>query len=596
MTDDRSPRLSRRGTLSSLMALGAAGMGGGARADTPPPSAPAAPTPPQAPDRLRKAEPNASHPSPADQPGVVSRPVVKTQSDIFYRPTVHFSPTSGFMNDPNGLIFDGARYHLYYQYDPFAPYAGRVHWGHATSTDMLHWQDQPIAIPETKDGEAYTGCAVMDMTNASGLFDPAPEGPAPGGPAPDGKVQNDKVQNDKVRGGMVAIYTRASPHKQAQYLAISRDNGQSFTEYAHNPILDIGSNSFRDPQVLFHRPTNQWVMVIAKSRLHQIAFYASIDLIHWVHLSDFGPSGLFGIDYECPNLIEIPLEGGGTRWVLFVSVNPGGPTGGSITQYFVGEFDGTRFIPDDTVIGLTDFAKDAYALQVYSGMPDGKAVSIAWLGNWQYAQELPTQSWRGTMTVPRTMTLRRDFAGWIRLAQAPRVLESLRGPAIPFPATRLAAGSSAQVPLPPGTALDLTMSVTVDERPHGLPLGDKGRTGRFVIVFGNEQGESLTIGFDAFSGQLWLDRNDLRGFEQPFFTGQFSTTLDPDDRHFDIRIILDASTLEIFANGGLSVGTALIYPAGPLDFLRLEASGAAATIETVALYPLQKVMNRETAL
>ncbi|WP_323989425.1 glycoside hydrolase family 32 protein [Nguyenibacter sp. L1] len=574
MTDETTPRLNRRAALSSLatlgtIGLGTIGLGAAARAGTPPPATPTAPTPPQAPDHTRKAEPNASHPSPADQPGVVSRPVVKTQSDVFYRPTIHFSPVTGFMNDPNGLIFDGTYYHLYYQYDPFAPYAGRVHWGHATSTDLLHWQDQPIAIPETRDGEAYSGCTVLDAKNASGLFDAG-------------------------QGGMAAIYTRASPHRQAQYLAVSRDNGQSFTEYAHNPILDIGSNSFRDPQVMFHKPTNQWVMVVAKSRLHQIAFYASIDLIHWVHLSDFGPSGLFGVDYECPNLIEMALEGGGTRWVLFVSVNPGGPTGGSITQYFVGQFDGTRFVPDDTVIGLTDFAKDAYAMQVYGNMPRDEAVSIAWLGNWQYCQELPTQSWRGIMTLPRTMTLRRDFAGWIRLAQNPRGLEALRGPAIPFAARRLAAGSSAQVALPPGTALDLSLSVTVDERPHDLPLGDKGRTGRFVIVFGNEQGESLTIGFDAFSGQLWLDRNNLRGFAQPFFTGQFSTVLNPDDRHFDIHIVLDACTLEIFANGGLSVGTALIFPAGPLDFLRLEASGAGATIDTLALYPLQKVMQRES--
>lgn len=580
MTDELPPFLNRRGALSSLAALGAIGLGSGARAQQPKAaSAPADPTPPQAPDQTRKAEPNASHPSPADQPGVVSRPVVKTQSDILYRPAIHFSPTSGFMNDPNGLIFDGTHYHLYYQYDPFAPYAGRVHWGHAISTDMLHWQDQPIAIPETKDGEAYTGCAVMDAKNASGLFS-----------------TTQTTGSDAAQGGIAAIYTRASPHSQAQYLAISHDNGRSFTEYAHNPVLDIDSNSFRDPQVTFHKPTNQWVMVVAKSRLHQIAFYASIDLVHWVHLSDFGPSGLFGVDYECPNLIEISQEGGGTRWVLFVSVNPGGPTGGSTTQYFVGDFDGTRFIPDDTVIGLTDFAKDAYALQVFHNMPQNEAVSIAWLSNWQYCQELPTQSWRGIMTLPRTMTLRRDFAGWIRLAQMPRGLEALRGPAIPFAARRLAAGSSAQVALPPGVAFDLSMSVTVDDRPRDLPLGDKGRTGRFVIVFGNEEGESLTIGFDAFSGQLWLDRNDLHGFAQPFFTGQFSTVLNPDDRHFDIRIVMDASTLEIFANGGLSVGTALIFPASPLDFLRLEASGAAATVEKLLLYPLQKVMDRETAV
>ncbi|MCE0742568.1 glycoside hydrolase family 32 protein [Acetobacter sicerae] len=566
----------RRAALSSLVTLGAtgclAGVAAHAAETTGTPSTPTTPLPPQAPDHTHDAEPNASHPSPADQPGnALMHPATETPADTLYRPSVHFSPTTGFMNDPNGLVFDGTRYHLYYQYDPFAPYAGHVHWGHATSTDLLHWQDQPIAIPETRAGEAYTGCAVIDAKNTSGLF-------ASG------------------ESGIVALYTRASPTEQAQYLAVSKDQGQTFTEYEHNPILDLGSNSFRDPQVIFHKPTRQWVMVVAKSRLHQIAFYASTDLIHWVHLSDFGPSGLFGVDYECPNLLEVPVEGGGTRWVLFVSVNPGAPLGGSTTQYFIGSFDGSRFTPDDTVIGLTDFAKDAYALQVYSNMPKDEAVSIAWFGNWQYCQELPTRTWRGCMTLPRTMTLKRDFAGWLRLAQQPRGVETLWDRSLSFQPRRLAAGTSVQTAIPIGSALDLSLSATVDERPAGLPPGDKGRTGRFVITFGNEQGEALTIGFDAFSGQLWLDRGNLRGFSQPFFTGEFSTVLNPDDRHFSIRVILDASTLEIFANGGLSVGTALIYPSAPLTFLRLETSGAGAMVDSISLHSLHKSMERETSI
>lgn len=562
-----APGLSRRTALASLLATGGGVVGLSiAQAAEPGPQAP-----PRAPEGERKAEPNASHPSPADQPGATSHPVIRTQADALYRPTIHYTPEHGFMNDPNGLIHDGSVYHLYYQYDPFAPYAGRVHWGHATSGDLLSWEDQPIALSETPEGEAFTGCAVLDAQNTSGLF-------------PAGK------------GGLVALYTRATPKKQTQFLAISDDQGKSFKDIAHNPVLDIGSNSFRDPKVIFHKPTGQWVMVVAKARLHQIAFYASIDLQHWTHTSDFGPSGLFGVDYECPNLIEIPIEGGGSRWVLFISVNPGGPTGGSITQYFVGSFDGSRFTPDDTVIGLTDFAKDAYALQCYENMPGNEAVSIAWLGNWQYCQELPTQSWRGCMTLPRLMTLRHDSAGWLRLAQSPRGLETLREAPIPFACQKLAAGASASVPLPLGAALELTLSVTVDQMTPDLPLGDKGRTGRFVIVFGNDLGENLTIGFDAFSGQLWIDRADLNGFKQPFFTGQFSTALNPDDRHFDVRIVLDACTLEVFANGGLSVGTALLFPANPLSFLKLEATGTGATIETLDFFRLKKVMPRETAL
>ncbi|WP_222548135.1 glycoside hydrolase family 32 protein [Asaia lannensis] len=558
--------LSRRRALASLAVTGG-GLMGAALAQ----AAPGPQSPPKAPDGERKAEPNASHPSPADQPGATTHPVIRTQSDAFYRPTIHFSPESGFMNDPNGLIYNNGVFHLYYQFDPFAPYAGHVHWGHAISSDMLAWEDQPIALNETPDGEAFTGCAVLDTHNSSGLF---AEG----------------------KGGLIALYTRATPKKQSQFLAISEDDGKSFRDIPHNPVLDIGSNSFRDPKVFFHIPTGQWVMVVAKARLHQIAFYASIDLQHWVHLSNFGPSGLFGVDYECPNLIEIPIEGGGSRWVLFISVNPGSPTGGSITQYFVGSFDGSHFIPDDTVIGLTDFAKDAYALQVYENMPGHEAVSIAWLGNWQYCQELPTQSWRGCMTLPRLMILRHDSAGWLRLAQSPRGLDTLREATVPFACKRLAAGASASVQLPLGAALELVLSATVDQMNPNLPLGDKGRTGRFVIVFGNDTGESLTIGFDAFSGQLWIDRADLNGFKQPFFTGQFSTTLNPDDRHFDVRLVLDACTLEVFANGGLSVGTALLFPANPLTYLKLEATGAGASIDTLELYRLRKTMARQSAL
>ena len=196
MTEEHPENPDRRLALSSIATLGTFGFSAAAQADT---------VKARAPDTNRTNEPNASHPSPADQPGVASRPVVKTQSDIFYRPTLHFSPVTGFMNDPNGLLFDGTLYHLYYQFDPFAPYAGRVHWGHATSTDLLHWKDQPIAIPETKDGEAYSGCAVLDTKNASGLF-----------------------EGDK--GGILALYTRASPTRQAQYLAASHDGGLTFTE------------------------------------------------------------------------------------------------------------------------------------------------------------------------------------------------------------------------------------------------------------------------------------------------------------------------------------------------------------------------------
>jgi len=399
-------------------------------------------------------------------------------------------------------------------------------------------------------------------------------------------------------GGLVALYTRATPQKQTQYLAWSPDGGKRFIDYEHNPVLDIGLNSFRDPKVFWHEPSGKWVMVVVKARAHRVAFYGSIDLKHWMHLSDFGPAGLFGVDYECPNLIELQVEdeGKASRWVLFVSVNPGGPQGGSVTQYFVGDFDGERFIPENTVIGLTDFAKDSYAMQVYENMPRNEAVYFAWFGNWQYCEEVPNRSWRGLMTLPRTLSLRRDDMNWLRLVQRPRGLETLRGEQIPFRVERIAAQSGVQVSIPTGQAIELSLTVTVDERRNPQPDGNKGRAGRFLIVFSNGQGESLSIGFDAFSAQLWLDRGDLHGFSQPFFTERFSTPLTANSRRFSLKLVLDACALEIFINDGLSVGTALVFPASPLDTLSLQATNAGATIENLSLYPLRKTMDRPTAV
>ncbi|QDH16884.1 glycoside hydrolase family 32 protein [Swingsia samuiensis] len=642
MTDKKDKlALGRRGTLASIIALGA--MAGSRQVAN-------------AADKKNSdnTNQNSSHPEPGNQPGVANRPVVKTQSDYLYRPTIHFSPLTGFMNDPNGLIFDGKLFHLYYQYDPFAPYAGQVHWGHATSTDLYTWEDQPIAIDQTSAGEAYTGCVILDKDNVSGLFpakqpitqtenksaalpaqtateaatqalagklnksaSDAPLSPdnvkvlGPNTNAPFGEIYapsstvNGKEEAAStpsstlppMAGGLVAIYTRSTPKLETQYIAWSPDGGKRFIDSEHNPILDIGSNSFRDPKVFWHAESQKWVMVIVKSRAHEVSFYGSIDLKNWMHLSDFGPSGLFGVDYECPNLIELPIEENGksgTRWVLFVSVNPGGPQGGSVTQYFVGDFDGERFIPDNTVVGITDFAKDSYAMQVYDNMPNNEGVYFAWFGNWQYCEEVPNRSWRGLMTLPRKMSLRRDEMNWLRLVQRPYGLEKFRQEKIPFHVTRIPEKSGVQVSVPTGQAIELNIDVTLDERKNALPDIDGGKAGRFSIIFSNDQGENLSIGFDAFSAQLWLDRGNLRGLSQPFFTGRFSTPLTTNSRSFSLQLVLDACALEIFANDGLSVGTALIYPTSPLDTLSLQATNAGATIRSLSLYTLRKTMDRPT--
>lgn len=523
--------------------------------------------------------------TPEDSHGEVLNPFGKnlipahpSPEDYKYRPSIHFSPSVGFMNDPNGLIYDGEFFHLYYQYNPIAPYAGYVHWGSAKSKDLYSWEDGPVVLKPTRAGEAFSGCAIIDHDNTSGLF--------PALPATD---PHSKEPN------LAIVYTRAGPKLQTQDIAISRDGGTTYTDIDANPVLDIHSNSFRDPKVFFHSPSGRWIMTVVQSRLHKVSFYGSFNLKDWMHLSDFESAGLFGVDYECPNLIEVPLEGTNeTRWLMLISINPGAPQGGSTTQYFVGFFDGERFTAEDThtVFGLIDFCKDSYALQCYENLSISQATMIAWLGNWQYCEQVPHSTWRGVMTLPRRISVRRDTDGWIRLVQRPVGLENLRLAQIPAPIHRLPAMTTQTVALPKNQAIELIIKASLDPRSKMLPDGTAGRAGRFTIDFSNAQGEILTIGFDGYTCQLWVERGGLKGFADPFFTREFSAALTPDVREFSLRLVYDACTLELFVNDGIAVGTALVFPQEALDRVSFTTTNTAASIQQLEIYPLRPTMPR----
>lgn len=474
--------------------------------------------------------------------------------DVLYRPSVHFSPEAGFMNDPNGLLYLDGTYHLYYQLDPFAPVAGHVHWGHAISKDLYSWVDMPIAINETVDGQAFTGSAVNDTDNTSGLF--------PAG-----------------SGGIVAIYTRATTTTQTQFIASSPD-GVFFTDFSGNPVLNLNTDSFRDPKVFFHAPTGKWVMTVAHSRDHQIGIYVSTDLRNWNETSRFGPAGLIGFDFECPNLVEVPVVGGGSRWVLFVSINPGSPQGGSATQYFVGSFDGLTFTSDLPSTAFIDFAKDFYALQFYNNIDQPNPITISWLGNWQYCQQVPTNNWRGIMTLPRQVALVQAVGG-LRVAQVPVGVDELRDLPLPMDNSTLAAGSTRQIAIPTGVPIQVRISVEIAS--GTVP-------GRFSLQFANDGGETLTVGWDQFVQQIWVDRGGLTGFDSPFLTDRFSAPVQPNVQIVDFHLILDGSAFELFTQGGLEVATALVYPSAPLTQLRLRSTGADSIIHEVAVYTLVKTM------
>jgi fructan beta-fructosidase len=291
------------------------------------------------------------------------------------------------------LVYFEGEYHLFYQYHPNDVVWGPMHWGHAVSKDLIHWETLPIALFPDEHGTIFSGCVVVDADNTSGLVS---------------------------GGGLVAVY---SYHTQAQGVACSQDCGRTWIKYENNPVLPALQRDFRDPKVFWYE--DRWVMVIAAGRT--LMFLRSPDLLHWETMSEFDGSYRGGI-WEVPDLFPMEIEGV-TKWVLIVSVNPTAPAGGGGTRYFVGSFDGRAFIddyPDQTL--WFDWGADNYAGSTYSNIADERRLFIAWMNNWVYAEIIPTSVWRGAMTIPRELSLIRTTEG-IRLAQRPvSALDKLRKP------------------------------------------------------------------------------------------------------------------------------------------------------------------------
>ncbi|UYG06888.1 glycoside hydrolase family 32 protein [Halomonas sp. M4R1S46] len=324
-------------------------------------------------------------------------------------PALHFTPPQGWMNDPNGLVYFAGEYHLCYQYYPDDRVWGPMHWGHAVSSDLVHWQHRPVALAPDAQGMCFSGSAIVDWHDNSGLFGGEP--------------------------GLLAFYTvhretagNPDDYVQEQCLAYSRDSGRSWQKYPGNPILpNPGLRDFRDPKVVWHAPSRRWVMALACGQV--IRFYLSDDLLDWRLASEFGDGQGAHTEgpWECPDLFELPVEGAAegepaTRWVLVVGVGAGEQDDfGSFTQYFVGHFDGERFHNENPADGvlMMDEGRDFYAVQTWSDVPDsdGRRLAIAWLNNWLYANRIPEAGWRGTMSFPRELSLEETGEG-IRLRQA----------------------------------------------------------------------------------------------------------------------------------------------------------------------------------
>ena len=446
-----------------------------------------------------------------------------------YRPALHFSPQSNWMNDPNGLVFHQGVWHLFFQHHPHGPRWGPMHWGHATSSDLIAWTEQPIALEPDALGMVFSGCVVADVHNTGGF---GQDGITP----------------------LVAVFThhdmaaqqRGSRAHQHQSLAISLDQGQTWAPYAANPVLpNPGHIDFRDPKLRWLPERHGWLMVLAVG--DHVAFYSSPDLKAWTFESDFGADvGAHDGVWECPDLFPLTLDGR-THWVLLVSLVQGGPNGGSATQYFVGDFDGRRFTAPPQPTRWIDHGPDNYAGVTWADAPGGRTVFIAWMNNWRYAQELPTAPWCGAMTLPRDLRLvQRAGEPWLGSQPAPelrarhaRLLAEHRGPV--------------------GQGLDLSAAWQAGQGRVLLSLRSAQARG-FALCLSHAEGDRLVVGFDSTEQAYFIDRRRAGQVDfHPQFAGRHQAPRLADGAGIDLQLVLDATSVELFADGGLSCLTSLFF-------------------------------------
>ncbi|MEL0455109.1 glycoside hydrolase family 32 protein [Flavobacteriaceae bacterium SZ-1-7] len=487
-----------------------------------------------------------------------------------YRPNFHFTPKTNWMNDPNGMFYYNGYYHLYFQYHPDSNVWGPMHWGHAISTDMITWAEQPIAIYPDELGTIFSGSAVVDISNSSGLGETEKAIP------------------------IVAMYTSSKElgndnWKQTQSIAYSNDEGRTFTKFEHNPVIDNDSiQDFRDPKVTWDEKRNKWVMVLAAG--DKIMFYDSKDLKKWNLLSDFGKGiGGHGGVWECPDLFELPVIGSDeSKWILFVSINPGGPNGGSATQYFVGDFDGTKFTMDkEFEASLTkehnywiDFGRDNYAGVTWSNATkkDGSKLMIGWMSNWDYAQKVPTEKWRSAMTVARNIKLQKNESGYRLLFNPVSELESYRGSKFKDENIQI----KEETNLIGSTGIDLSSSEIK------FSISDL-KDGSFTYKLYNNEGDELLFGFDHTNNTYFINRKNSgkTDFEEKFANKVSVAKRTSTKSKLTGTILLDKTSIELFYDDGETVMTEIFFPNAPFTQMSISPKKQEFILETIEINKLK---------
>lgn len=453
-----------------------------------------------------------------------------------FRPLYHHTPAYGWMNDPNGMFYLDGTWHLYFQHNPYGSTWGNMTWGHSTSTDLVHWQYEGTPILPDAHGTIFSGSCVIDRDNTAGFG----------------------------AGAVVAFYTSAKStpwgDSQSQSLAYSTDGGRTFTKYAGNPVLTSTKPDFRDPKVFWYAPGKHWVMILAGGQ--EMEIYSSTDLKQWKYESSFGlRQGAHGGVWECPDLVELPVEGTREkRWVLICNINPGGPFGGNAAQYFVGTFDGRKFTNDSpTQTKWMDWGKDHYATVTFSNAPGGRVVALGWMSNWQYQGVLPTLQYRGANTIARDLSLYRDGGELLlRCAPVPE-MEAARAETRNFPSFRV----SDRYEVSP--LLDGNRGAFEVE----LELENDGAE-RILLSLSNAKGERVNMHYDVARRQFVMERSEsgLTSFSPDFPAMTVAPVTDTD--RLRLRLFVDRSSVEAFGDGGKFVMTNRVFPSEPYNTLTFE--------------------------
>ena len=423
-----------------------------------------------------------------------------------YRPVYHHTPAWGWMNDTNGMFYKDGVWHLYFQHNPYGSQWENMTWGHSTSTDLVNWTFQGDPIEADAWGTIFSGSAVVDHQGTAGFG----------------------------KGAVVAMYTSAGEN-QTQSLAYSTDNGQTFTKYAGNPVVTSNTPDFRDPHVFWNDDIKRWNMIMAEGQHMNI--YSSADLKDWKLESQFGAEyGNHGGVWECPDLMKMKVRGTDEyKWMLLCNINPGGPFGGSATQYFVGQFDGHKCTCESApeVTKWMDYGKDHYATVTFDNAPDGRRVAMAWMSNWQYANQVPTKQFRSANSVPRDLDLY-EYEGQTYCGVTP--------------SPELAAARPKKATKTLSEACEMVVSLK----------------GNATITLSNNKGEQVVMTYDEKSRTFAMDRtkSGLCDFSDEFAA---LTVAPVHGKLSQLRLFIDRSSIEAFDADGKMAMTNLVFPTRPYN-------------------------------